>query len=284
MSGISLAAASRPSIRCGAAFVLLELVAALGCGTRLPDFVRLPRVAWGGWIAGYEEGVAAANESGQGFLVFYRTTNVGVPDPMHDAVQTALRGEEGSKLVRCFVFASHEPDRRFVRQYGVQRAPALIVIHPDGTFHATEGPRSADQVAQFLENAQPPGATPTPDALLPREVTYDWHYSFESAQSAAAKSEQAIFVVLDRWMTRDWLKLGPMLDCRDVHSRVADMVHCRPNAGVWSGVDEVRKRFGVTNLPAVVVVRPGGSYQALELPGSSDAIARFLDAARKNED
>lgn len=287
MSGISLTAASRRSIRCGAAFLLLELVAGLSCSTSLPSFVRQPRIAWGGWIAGYEEAVTAAKKSNQGLLVFYRTTNVGVSDPMHDAVQAGLSEAKAVDRVRCFVFASHEPDRRFVRQYGVQRAPALIVIHPDGTFHAAEGPRSAERVAQFLESAIPPGATPTPDRLLPCEVTYDWHHSVESAQSAAANAGQSVFVVLDRWMTRDWLKLGPMVECRDVHSRVAGMVHCRPNAGLWSGVDAACRRFGVTNVPAVVVVRPDGSYQALELPGSSRAIAKFLDAARtagKTED
>lgn len=287
MSGNSLRNASRPFIRCAAAILLLELVAGSGCSTGLPSFVRQPRIAWGGWIAGYEEAVAAAKKSSQGLLVFYRTTNVGVADPMHDAVQAGLSDAKTVDRVRCFVFASHEPDRRFVRQYGVQRAPALIVIHPDGTFHAAEGPRSTEQVTQFLDSAQPPGATPTQDALLPCEVTYDWHHSFESAQSASANSGQSIFVALDRWMTRDWSKLGPMVECRDVHSRVADMVHCRPNAGLWSGVDATCQRFGVANLPAVVVVRPDGSRQTLELPASSDAIARFLDSARatrKTED
>ena len=122
--------------------------------------------------------------------------------------------------------------------------------------------------------------TTSPQRSPPVSVSVESVESVVDTVVVESVVDAVVFVVLDRWMTRDWLKLGPMVECRDVHSRVADMVHCRPNAGLWSGVDAACQHFGVANLPAVVVVRPDGSHQTLELPSSSTAIARFLDAAQ----
>lgn len=265
----------RPGIRCTTAILLLELVA--GCSVKMPNF---PQPAWGGWFAGYDDAVKKADKSDRGLLVYFRTTNVGQSDEMFDAVRAGLRAAEAKDLVHCSVFASHEPDRRFVRQYGVQRAPALIVVHRDGTYHAAEGPRSSDQVADFLRQAQPPGSPPRTDAYLPQEVTYDWHSSLEGAQAAARDSNRSIFLVLDRRLSRDWYRLQPMIECRDVHARAANMVHCRPGAGILGGVAAAAQTFEVANLPAIVLIRPDGSHQSLEFPTSSDAIARFVDAAK----
>jgi len=261
-------------IRLLPALLLLEVVVLSGCAANLPSFT------WGGWIAGFEQAERTARASNKPMVVFYRTTNVGEHDAMNDALESSAVKSHTEGYVRCCVFQSFEPDRRFMRQYGVNRAPALVLVHPDGTYHAHAGPQSAEQIAQFLETATPPGATPVADPLLPREVTYSWQSSLGEAESAAARTGQSVFVVLDRWLTRDWFRLEPMLDSRDVHSRVADMIHCRPNAGLWSGVDAAQKRFAVANLPALVVLRPDGSFQTLELPTSSDAIARFLGAVR----
>ncbi|MDO8632694.1 MAG: hypothetical protein Q7R41_19600, partial [Phycisphaerales bacterium] len=42
-------------------------------------------------------------------------------------------------------------------------------------------------------------------------------------------------------------------------------------------------RFGVKNLPALVIVEPEGNARALELPTSYEAIVRFADGARRGE-
>lgn len=270
--------AARPSatssIRCIARLLLLNLVVIAGCSTKLPP------LTWGGWIAGFEQAERTARSSNKPMFIHFRTTDMGEQDAMHDALQSAAVKAHTAGHVCCCVFHSHETDRRFMRQFGVERAPALVVVHSDGTFHAQSGPQSAEQIARFLENATSSGAAPLPDPLIPREVTYDWHASLDAAESAAAKTGQPVFLVLDRWMTRDWHRLEPMLATRDVHSRVADMVHCRPSAGLWSGVESAQKRFAIANLPAVVVIRPDGEHLTLELPTSSEAIARFLDSAR----
>ena len=56
------------------------------------------------------------------------------------------------------------------------------------------------------------------------------------------------------------------------------MVHCRPESIL--GLDEQSMaRFGVVNLPALVVAHSDNSHQVLELPTSYESIVRFADRA-----
>jgi len=254
-----------------ALFVLPILVP--GCAAPLP-YWTVPK-----WVAGYEEAERAARASGRGLLVYYRPTDQGVRDPVFHALQSPTVKERTAELVTCTLFQTHEPDRRYVEQYGVQRAPALILIHPDGTYHAHTGAQSVERIVEFLDSATPPGAEPTLNPHLPRQSIYSWHGSLEAAQQAADRTGQSILLVLDRWNTRDWERLRPMLERREVHARFADMIHCRPSS-FWGGIDAARKKFGVANLPALVIIRTDGSFEALELPNSYETIARFADTAR----
>lgn len=267
-------------IRAGTAAIVLELVVGAGCSTGLP---RWNWNGWSGWIAGYESAERASKESGKEMLVFYRTTDVGEFDTMNDALQSSTVKTRTANYVRCCLFQSYEPDRRYVAQYGVERAPALILVHSDGTFHAQSGPQSAEQIARFVDEARPPGASPVLNPYVPRSAVYTWHDSLPSAEQVASRTGQSVLIVLDRWMSRDWLKLGPMLESREVHSRFADWVHCRPNGSLWGGVGAAQRRFGVVNLPAIVLAHPDGSYQVLELPTSTESIALFADAARTTQ-
>ena len=89
-------------------------------------------------------------------------------------------------------------------------------------------------------------------------------------------------VVLDRWMTRDWRRLLAMLERREVYTRFADMVHCRPGS-LWSSSGSTAARFGVHNLPAIVIVETDGTAHALELPATYESIIRFADGVRLGE-
>jgi hypothetical protein len=244
-----------------------------GCGPTLPAWT-LPK-----WVADYEQAGRAAQASGRGMLIYYRGTDQAVRDPTFDALRTAEVKKRVATLVTATAFQSHEPDRRFAAQYGIQRAPALILVHPDGTYHAQTGPQSAERIVEFLEGATPPGGQPARNPHLRRQPIYAWQGSLASAQEAADRTGQSIVLVLDRWNTRDWERLRPMLERREVFARFADMIHCRPSS-FWGGTEAARKRFGVANLPAIVIIRADGSFAALELPTGYESIARFADMAR----
>ena len=88
------------------------------------------------------------------------------------------------------------------------RAPAVIVLHPDGTFHATQGSLTTGDAgrisvavfaARFRADVQS-ARDATPGVRLDR----DW----ESARRGVQASGKPIFVVLERWMSRDWDSLA----------------------------------------------------------------------------
>lgn len=258
---------------CTGMAILFTLPSATGCSS---TWVR-----WrsNGWNADYDAAEARMGESGGDMLIFYRAVDQGRPDPMFDALRSAPLKHQTARYVLCSLYRSYEPDRRYVAQYGVERAPALIVVHRDGTYHALPGVASAGKISEFLAAAQPPGAVPDLNPYIPRETHYAWHSSFASAEATAQKTGQSILVVFDRWWSRDRRKLDKLLERREVHSRFAGMVHCRPRSVLGFGDDSLA-RFGVVNVPALVIVHPDGSHHVLELPTSYEAIVRFADRAK----
>lgn len=260
------------------ALAVIGLCAALdvGCASSIN---RAQRWIVGDWAADYQTAERLARESNTGVLILYTNIDLTRKDAMREAVKDAASGDAG-KYVRCVLFRDNEPDRRYVAQYGVDRAPALIVVHPDGSYHARSGSMSAEQIADFLASATPPGSVAKLNPFVPRESNYAWNSDFESAERMSRESGRPMLVVLDRWMTRDWRKLQAMLERREVYTRFADMIHCRPGS-LWSSSGSVAARFGVKNLPALVIVEPDGNARTLELPTSYEAIVRFADGTRR---
>ncbi len=258
---------------CAGLVLTFALVLATGCSSAW--------VRWrpNGWDADYGAAEARVAEAGGELLIFYRAVDQSRSDPTFDALRSAPLKQQTARYVRCSLYRSYEPDRRYVAQYGVERAPALIVVHGDGTYHARTGLTSAAQISEFLAAAQPPGAAPVLNPHIPRETNYAWHSSLESAQAAAQKTGQSILIVFNRWWSRDRRKLDKLLARHEVYGRFARMVHCRPWSILGLGGQSMN-RFGVKNLPALVIVHPDGSHHVLELPTSYEAIVRFADRAR----
>ena len=231
-------------------------------------------------MADYESAEKKIRRTGAELLVYYKRVPPGVDDPMH----AALKGPKVKQLtgghVRCVLSPSYEPDRRYVAQYGVERAPALIVVHPDGTYHAHAGVMAEPKIVEFLNNSTGSGNTPTINPHIPRIPSYSWHASLESATEEARQSGRSIFIVLDRWPSRDRRRLEKMLSRREVYSRLADMVHFQSGSLLKSAKSSANL-FGVENLPALVIAHPDGDYRTLELPMNYEAIVRFADEARE---
>ncbi len=250
----------------------ITLQAAGGCA------IPLPRWGLGGWVADYESAEKQVRRTGDELMIYYKHVTADHDDPMYEALKAPAVKRQTREYVRCVLSPSYEPDRRYVAQYGVERAPALIVIHRDGTYHAGTGVMTESQIVQFLNDAVGPGSKPAINPYILREPDYAWHRSLEAAEEEARETGRSILIVLDRWPSRDWRRLKVMLARREVYSRVADMVHCRPGSMVTSA-GGCAARFGVANLPAIVVVRPDGSHSNLELPTGYESIARFVDRA-----
>ena len=121
------------------------------------------------WLADYDAAESAMGESGRPLLIVFKNNRKGTPDSIGAVLRSERFANLSDRFVRCVLLRSYEPDRRYVAQFGVRRAPALILVHTDGTYHARSGDISAQQVDEFLAEAKPPGAQPQLNALIPRE-------------------------------------------------------------------------------------------------------------------
>ena len=243
-----------------------------GCAT-------LSRWVSGGWVADYETAEARVHKTGRELLIYYKDTRPGVTDHTADALHVDGVKQRIRDYVRCHLFKDYEPHRRYVGQYGVERAPALIVVHLDGTYHARTGLMSAADIAEFLDQALPPGFKPVPNAYLPREAAYHWHGSPGSAYAAAEQTERPVLFVFHRWLSRDWRKMKKLLHRPEVYSRFAGMVHCRLSS-LGSPARGAAANFGITDWPALVIADRDGAYLVLELPTSYEPIVGLADRHR----
>jgi hypothetical protein len=230
------------------------------------------------WVADYDTAEQQARESGRSVLILYKDARLGTDDSIERALKAPTIEERTNRYVRCVLFKSYEPDRRYVAQFGVERTPALILVHPDGTYHAQSGMMSEADVRAFLASAIPPGLQPLLDPLIPREPRYLWHTSLDEAEAVVRRTGRPMAVVFHRTLTRDWARLEPLLNRHEVSFRLAPMVHCRIGLMRFLA-DAYITRFGALKLPAIVIAHPDGTYDALELPTSYVAIARFVDAS-----
>lgn len=230
------------------------------------------------WTSDYETAERLRASTGRTLLVQYLDTRSTYDRPFKSAVQDACGKSANRHFLHCRLFRPYEPDRRYVAQFGVERAPALILVHPDGTYHAYTGAGDRAAIARFLDESQPPGLHPIANPLIPRQPEYAWHSSLDTALEQAAHDGNSTLVVLYRWWQRDWERIEPMLARPEVYRRVAGLVHCKVTGMAGSPSAEM-ERFGVTQLPAIVLVRPDGTHEALSVPTGYEAIVRFVDRA-----
>ncbi|UCE58397.1 MAG: hypothetical protein JSU63_13255 [Phycisphaerales bacterium] len=235
-----------------------------------------------GWSADYDSAERRVLETGRDMLIWYTDPLPGKSDPLDEVLHEPAVKDLTKPYVRCKLSRSYEPDRRYVAQFGVERAPALIVVHTDGTYHALTGMMSVETVRRGLTKAVAPGDVPTFNHLIPRQAEYHWHSNIEVAREASASSGRPILVVYYRSLSRDWPRLERLLTRREVYRRLAEMVHCRINTlRPWSKAQITE--FGALKLPALVITRNDGSYETLEMPTSYETIVRFADRFRQTE-
>ncbi len=228
------------------------------------------------WVADYDTAEARVRESGQPLLIYYKGNRHRSRDPVRDALDEPGMKQPLAGFVRCTLFQAYEPDRRYVAQFGVERAPALIVVHPDGTYHATSGHLTSSRMASFFTGATQPGKTPTYDPYLPRQPRYEWLTSLDAAELAMKQSDRPMLAVYTRRFSNDWRKVRRLLDRPEVSRRLAGAIHCRIEVGTPL-TEAIITPFGALKLPAVAIVRPDGSFESLEVPTSADSLVRFID-------
>ncbi|GIK16141.1 MAG: hypothetical protein BroJett003_11050 [Planctomycetota bacterium] len=229
----------------------------------------------GGWVNDYVVAEQRQAESGEPIFIFYKDHL----DPLSGRVDQALRdGDVKSALagtIACKLVKDYAPDRAYVAQYGVDRAPAIILIHPDGTYHAHLGAINAAGILAFLERAKPPGERPRQDAYIPRPFDPKWHSTLDRATEAANQQGKPTLIVFKWWLGADDWKLMRAFDAPEVQRVVEGCVLCRLDYDYLPNRNHLRT-FGLTRTPAVVVRKTDGSYRTLEGLVPPDDLVRFL--------
>jgi len=259
---------SRTGVFCVTAMALLY---STGCISSLDQWTP------GGWLAGYETAEQHALKTDRPLLIYYREADHERNRAMDDALKSSLVERLSANYVRCRLFRSYEPQRRYVAQFGADRTPALVVVHRDGTYHSHVGLMSSAEAASFLANAQPPGEEPRLDPYVPRRPQYVWQKRIDEAERTAQRLQRPTLIVFHRTLTSDWNTVEKILLRKEVYARFAGLVHCRVGVlNPWSSTHNTR--FGALRLPALVLLRNDGTFGVLEVPTSYEAVVLFADA------
>lgn len=235
------------------------------------------------WHTDYDSAESAVRDTGRSMVVRFVSPRTSRPDPLDRVFKNKQVSGRLRDYVCCALYRSYEPDRRYVSQFGVRRAPAVMVVHPDDTYHAKTGKMSADEFLAFLDDAEPPGAPAIINPHIPREAQYDWIDNLDEVFESVRETGRPGLIVYHRGFTGDFRAIREMMSKHEVYTRVCHMVH--GHEGGWNRWATTRETpFGEITLPAVVWLQPDGSHEVLEMPDSSRSIARFVDRCRRNAD
>ena len=237
----------------------------------------LARWATGGWVADYDTAEALVRRSGKDLLVYYQGKRGEETDLTGQSLKNGKVRRRLAEFVCCKLFKAYEPDRRYVQQYHVRRAPALILVHADGTYHAHAGRMHPEDVIAFLDQTKTlPSHVADTYRHIPRRPEYVWLDRADAARSDAENANRPILFVFHRVLTNDWRRLEDLLERPEVFTRFGPMTHCRLSSLSKKARDEAA-RCGVEQWPALVIAEPDGTARILESPAGYEQIVRFAD-------
>ena len=239
--------------------------------------LSLPRWNPDGWLGDFDTAERRVAESEKELLILYVSGRWGRESFLQQALDSESLAVVAEDKVRCVLSRSYEPDRRYVAQYGVDRVPAVILVHRDGTYHARTGPMTPDEIKAFLASAKPPGATAAYSPHIPRRAQYQWQDAIEPALAQATLEGKPLLIVYYRKISRDWRRLKKLLHRHEVWSRLDDLIHCRVALPGFSRETAITP-FGALRLPALVLVRTDGRHDVIELPTSYESVVHFAES------
>ena len=232
------------------------------------------------WHLHYDEAEKLARARQRPLAIFYKAPLDVRSSQLEDLLETPPARQWLADKVRCILTSDFPPFRRYVAQFGVLQAPALILIHPDGTYHARNAPADLDELLAFLQQAQPPGRTPELNPQIPRAIDYRWEGIYEQALAAARQQNRELFIVYKWWLSPESTELLNMLQTRpEVARHFNETVNCVLDMDYLPNRTHLQ-RYGVTEVPAVVLVHRDGTYHAHSGPMTAVEIVRFVTGAK----
>ena len=232
------------------------------------------------WHLHYAQAEKTARSRDCPLLVFYKDSLDPGSSQTQDLLETAEVRPLLEGMVRCMLTSEFPPYRRYVAQYGVMQSPALILIHPDGTYHARSGVMQPEEIHDFFANAKPPGARPILSPQIPRTIDYQWQGVYEDAVALAAKQNRGLLIVYKWWLSPESNDLlAVLLNRPEVARHFTETVNCLLDLAYLPNRTHVRK-YGVTEVPALILVHRDGTYHARTGAMTAEQIIRFVSSAQ----
>ncbi len=198
---------------------------------------------------------------------------------MKRQIQSSMIKQLLADKIVCFLEESYEPNVRYVAQYGIRRYPAVILIHHDGTYHQRTGAMSAEGIANFLGSATPPGQRPMINPQIPRQIDYGWEADYERAFEIAEQQRRPVFIFYKSVVSADANEMLGTLDRPDVAELFDDTVNCLLDWG-YPPNRRLMTQYGVTNVPAIVIVNPDGTHHARQGRMTAAQVISFVRTAK----
>ncbi|MEE9295014.1 MAG: hypothetical protein V3W34_08675 [Phycisphaerae bacterium] len=241
-------------------FIVSVLAVVSGCGPH--------------WEYNYDAALRQARRSDRDVLVLYKDPLDANCGQVCDILESPEVASRFSDKVWCMLVPFYGPHRHFVAQYGVAEAPAIVVVHPDNTYHTLTGVHSAERVIAFLESATAPGLTPKLDPRVPRRVALDYFNIFERARDQAERQNRRLFIIYKWWLDPDSTELIQRIRRPHVARYFQETVNCILD---WDHVANRRHvaQYGATGFPAMIMVEPTGRHRVLNGLHSDEEIIRF---------
>lgn len=233
-------------------------------------------------VAEFETAQRLAAQQNKELFVYYESWLSADCGQMKKTIQSAAAQQWlGDKIV-CVLDESYEPNQRFVAQYGVHQFPAVVLIHRDGTYHQRTGLMGADALANFVQASKTSGRRPMINPQIPRSVDYLWQADYERAFQIAEQQNRPVFIFYKSVISADCNEMLLNVFSRpDVAELFNDTVNCLLDWG-YPPNRRLMARYGVTNVPGVVIVNPDGTQHARQGRLTAPQIISFVRGAKSS--
>lgn len=232
------------------------------------------------WVYTFVEAEKLARDKEKPIFVFYRDPFDPKSGQMFETVQSPEAVALLQNMVTCTLVTEYNPNRRFMAQYNVIEAPAMTIIHPDGTYHSQNGTAGLAEIREFIQSSQPPGEKPSVDIQVPRPTDYILRAEgdYDNALAAANRQNRKLLIVYKWWLDADSTELIRRMSRPEVAARVGGAVHCVLDSDYVPNRKYV-SQYGVDQYPAIIVVHQDGTADKLEGLSTVDQIVGFLSRA-----
>jgi hypothetical protein len=232
------------------------------------------------WHLSYDPAEREARSAEKPLVIFYKDLQNLQSARLEDLLDQPEVAKHLSGKVLCKLIDEFPPDRKFVSQYGVTQAPALVIIHPDGTYHRHASGASLEEVVAFFAQSQPPGQQPMTTAQVPRTIDYAWEGIYEDALAKASRLNRELFIVYKWWLSPESTELlNVFLNRPEVARHFTNTVNCLLDMDYTPNRAIVRK-YGVNSVPALILVHRDGTYHTRTGTMTAEEIISFATAAR----